>query len=940
MRCPHRTVAHGKVAGAGRLRTAASQGPSGGWNVRSHPARDHPIEADRERSCRSLAGGNGSCRRNPRHGERKNPAREVPDAQHGNPNADDRRVSAFLRQGHETDHAPRRRLAQDSGGRNPVCTGGRRASILPDRHRFQRAIGGAVSRTHPDAAILVAGRGTTGRVYRDFAGLPPGPEPALSDARVPAGGYGVQVLLRYRRANRISNEDLAAIGVARGCVGEKGDHTRRPMRCAREGRLVWTGSATSSETLRTQLQTHTDGRPIDRGQPHWNRPRTCGRVRYSSSEAREIRPPQAWRRVCGCMAGDAMTSPFLVRHPAPFRTESLFGYILRLSEQNGYTTPWSLFLLAQIRQHEARSTGMKVAKLAQICNRPQNELQSISYRWPGDHRRSCRLLGHLLTPWELVVARPRLCPECVAEKGFIEAHFDLALMTGCPIHRRSLLCRCPGCMKPLRWFRPGLLECHCGTSLRNADLPAISGAEADLLDIMRRKILGLAAGRNYASGLPGSCLEVMNLQALLSLVGMLGRRRMVVDNGSDRRNAQHIVFAAASVLADWPNNFFRLLRGITEGMPTDASTGVARGRLGGIYRSLLNLRRIMPTEQADFLRIAFLDFVRNDWRPDFIDQKLMKRIRTGQSERFISRAAFARRYGIDTRAAARFLEDQGVPSRTFRWGKSERKLIDSAAATLSPTVPGKIYRLRQAAAMVGISSELLKCLKASGDFEVNHLLRTKPGFHELDIEAFIQRLNSLAPPVNPADLSSSKYVRFAIVARGWYGSVEAKAHIVRAVLSRKLPVVGDVDGTVAGLLVSYEGFQRLAHDERARAHGDTRTIAEAARQLDCNTRSVRRLVELEWLTASRASKALRVTEESIAEFKKRYVSLVSIARTTNSASWALQNICKRCNVPLLVASQPSKKSSQAFIRAGQRQELLGLRSGLSLKSLSPAPGGR
>jgi len=83
----------------------------------------------------------------------------------------------------------------------------------------------------------------------------------------------------------------------------------------------------------------------------------------------------------------------------------------------------------------------------------------------------------------------------------------------------------------------------------------ISGAEADLLDIMRRKILGLAAGRDYASGLPGCYLEVMDLQPLLSLVGMLGRRRMVVDNDSDRRNSQRIVFAAAGVLADWPNNF-------------------------------------------------------------------------------------------------------------------------------------------------------------------------------------------------------------------------------------------------------------------------------------------------------------------------------------------------------------------------------------------------
>ncbi len=252
------------------------------------------------------------------------------------------------------------------------------------------------------------------------------------------------------------------------------------------------------------------------------------------------------------------------------------------------------------------------------------------------------MLGHLLTPWELVVTRPKLCAECVAEKGFIEAHFDLALMTGCPAHRRSLLSHCPGCKTPLRWFRPGLLECHCGTSLRNDGLSTISEAEADLLDIMRRKILGLAAGRDYDSGLASSHLEAMRLQPLLLVVAMLGKRRMVVDHDSDRRNPRRIVSAAASVLADWPNNFFRLLRDISESMPRQSSIGVARGRLSGIYRSLLSLRRIKPTEQADFLRVAFLGFISNDWRPDFIDKKLMTRLRTGQSERFISKAAFAR----------------------------------------------------------------------------------------------------------------------------------------------------------------------------------------------------------------------------------------------------------------------------------------------------------
>src|SRR5208283_4872180 len=151
-----------------------------------------------------------------------------------------------------------------------------------------------------------------------------------------------------RRADRISDEDLAAIGVAGGCDPEKGNHARRPMRRARESGVVWAGPTAPSKTLRTQLQTRTYRRAIERGEPHWNRPRASGGIRRSSGEARKTRAPKAWKRVRGCLPGVAMTIPLLVRHPAPFPTESLFGYILRLSEENGYTTPWSLLLLAQM----------------------------------------------------------------------------------------------------------------------------------------------------------------------------------------------------------------------------------------------------------------------------------------------------------------------------------------------------------------------------------------------------------------------------------------------------------------------------------------------------------------------------------------------------------------------------------------------------------------
>jgi len=72
--------------------------------------------------------------------------------------------------------------------------------------------------------------------------------------------------------------------------------------------------------------------------------------------------------------------------------------------------------------------------------------------------------------------------------------------------------------------------------------------------------------------------------------------------------------------------------------------------------------------------------------------------------------------------------------------------------------------------------------------------------------------------------------------------------------------------------------------------------SDSTRKLECNTTSVRGLVE-EWLRASQASKVFRVTEESIAEFKKRYVSFPSIARMTNSASWGVPEHLQEMQLP-------------------------------------------
>lgn len=77
-------------------------------------------------------------------------------------------------------------------------------------------------------------------------------------------------------------------------------------------------------------------------------------------------------------------SVLLTRHPQPYSwRESLRGYALRLTEGNGYKSPWNVYARAGLMQYEVRGAGFNVEKLALICNCSPLCLQTIAYKDPA-----------------------------------------------------------------------------------------------------------------------------------------------------------------------------------------------------------------------------------------------------------------------------------------------------------------------------------------------------------------------------------------------------------------------------------------------------------------------------------------------------------------------------------------------------------------------------
>jgi hypothetical protein len=417
----------------------------------------------------------------------------------------------------------------------------------------------------------------------------------------------------------------------------------------------------------------------------------------------------------------------------------------------------------------------------------------------------------------------------------------------------------------------------------------------------------------------------MNLRSMLFVVRVLGKYRLTADGSTGLGDEHQLLSASARVLVDWPKNFIALLLDIGERRRPSGKGGV-RKQFESIYGALFKSRAIDPTEQTDFLREAFLDFAENHWDRGYVDPKLLKRARGKVTGRFVTRSEFAAQLGLHILTASRLLTDRKISSRRIQCGKSERILVDLSGNQIPRSCPGRIYMERDAAKRMGLSVGVLRALKNSGIFEFNHLLPTKGGYHELDIDAFTKGLLALVPPAGPARGNASEHIAVKSVMGGHHDSPEAKVDVLRALLASSLTIVGNTDGTISGLLIDGAEYGRFVTSARNRAAGDTMPSNIVEKHLHCDASTVPGLLQMGLLEGHRSPTGLRIRNESVKAFKMKYVSLASIANSIGATSTrGLMHLCEKTGIKLLLVPRTGQRSQQPFIRLSDRPKLLDAR---------------
>ncbi len=593
----------------------------------------------------------------------------------------------------------------------------------------------------------------------------------------------------------------------------------------------------------------------------------------------------------------------LVRTPTPFPTESLMGFILRITTANGYDSPWHVMQLAGLSQSEMKTAGFPVAKLAAVLGRDANSLDHIAYQHGApDGAGTFSILGHSLggtLGYEpLRLSKPGICLQCIAETGYQDAYFDLHLAVACPVHKTTLVTQCPSCDKPLTIFRPALTTCKCGSTLLEAPTREVSQDLVDLMAVLYAILHNVpASDQLLTSRLPVAQLMATPLRSLLLKLPEFGA--MLGMPSADPLGSMEV---AAAALGNWPHGFVSYVENLLS-----AQSVIQSRRRALRFHNAFFTSEICGTD-FEWLRVAFLRCGLESEQDCLGEQLHFARHAAG---RWVSDAVLARQLGVNQSELAQLNERRLAASALDAVLKRHDVPAEDPVGNVQAVKGDDFQSLRQAAEYLRMPVRVVRQLIDDGHLPLPRARSTarettrgrSAGIHVTDLDEFHERLMAACPVAASAvaDIVSLEQV----LSEYRFHNHAGKAQFVVDYLAGNLVAIGRTAEAAAHIQFTKADVAAYVAASRAAAAGGTITVREASTLIGCDPQAIPVLLSQGQLIAVQGREGQRVTRLSVEYFAQKFAVIGAVAKSLQSSSNRLIRLSAKAGIPLLLIPRVS-----------------------------------
>lgn len=614
----------------------------------------------------------------------------------------------------------------------------------------------------------------------------------------------------------------------------------------------------------------------------------------------------------------------LVVTPKPQHGESYMGFVLRTSEANGYPSINTILRHAGMTDNEMRSARPPLEKLAPLYGRTVEDFSVL-----GETRttsgRLLSLMNQSLPAIYLRSKHARVCPECVRDRGHVQAFWEMRHVVACPTHGRMALSQCPHCHRPIDWWRRGLTTCSCGYDFAHDHGEKVSNAAVlVLLEIMQDKLMGNALNEDalrYA-GFPVEAMKGMPLATLLGILNRLENFLLPAENDLAPSTEWRTLETAANLFAAWPTGFHRYLEQVHGPQANMLAKGL-RGQFGSFYEAFF--KQGLPRDEIAFLHQSFVEFGEQHWKQAAIHPRLT----SGKTSNIVGIEGLARAIGVRP-STARKLVGKGVIPVHAHHRKNGRKLFDLSQQLPFEFAEGKSLSLEAAAELLDIPAAILRAYRLRGYYSQRHLASPAALYHERDVEALRDELIGDCPRIDVRE--ELRYTTLRKVMLKKLGPSVVKAAFIDAVRKREIRPLGMLGEYPGGLIFDAREVKDFLDNVSQKVAG-TVSIEHGQKVLGVNQSAIVALGRAGLLELVCSDFGTRITEASLQSSSAKYASCRQIAKLKGITQKELIALCKELQIEVLNWHGHGQSAEGCFIERRQAM-LLGIHCAPSLRLLA------
>ena len=581
----------------------------------------------------------------------------------------------------------------------------------------------------------------------------------------------------------------------------------------------------------------------------------------------------------------------LVRTPLPHSYESLLGYVLRVSEENGYSSLRDVLRLAEIKADIPKAKFLSVCKLAKILGFDAGRLDRHSHLLDSkDQTPGVKLnhhdLGRRINRYQISM-RPRICPLCIEEDGYVDVFWDLSVALACPRHSIIPLFKCHECNKDIEWTRPGLLACKCGADYAEAPLEKAPLAPVELMQIIYAKVHDQSIlAIKQASKFPLEEFEHVGFGQFLHMLHEISALPSKHYRLKPHAMKNHdywisIVNYSCNIFSDWPNGFAKTMSQANSIASSTRSSNNFWKKYKGVYKFLIGSSWF--DRNCDFLFNGLINF------------------------------------GVKNMAGSLdgLIKSAPIPTTPLSTPLSSRLNLDQ----LNQGSLQQLIQLRNilsniaAARHLGLPQRVMMLLDKEGAFDkfsIQGCLKT-PEYpwnrEELNNIILAVRKFSSKNKVNKGPYQNTTYLS-KVLDRPSLDN-DLKDAIVRDIFNQRLGVVGWIGLNLGGLMLDSDALSQYIFHRSAKNHQSSLSLDSVKNENRIPTIFLESLIHLGLLDGIRVGPELKVMRPSLNDFDKKFIGKDSLIEFLGLSGNELDQRLELMKIPAITI--PSKASQELYL---------------------------